>query len=61
MNHNEFITTKENMNKLEDVQNRMGRIGLCANRMVGTETILGEMRWSSFEERILKGTLKYKT
>lgn len=48
--------TKKDMNKLEFVQNRVGKIGLSTNRMMGTEEIRGDMGWSSFEGRIFKGT-----
>ena len=46
--------------KLEVAQNKIGRLGLGAKKMVGTETIRGEMGWSTFEERILKNVLNYK-
>ena len=52
--------TKEDMNKLEVIQNKVGRIGLGANRMVGTEAMRGDMGWTSFEERIFKRTLRFK-
>ena len=48
------------MNTLEGIKNRVGMIDLGANRIVGTEAILGDMGWSSFEERIFKGTLTFK-
>ena len=50
----------EEINKMEVIQNKVGRLGLGANRMVGIEAIRGDMGWSSFEERIFKGELKYK-
>ena len=31
-----------------------------ANRWIGTEAIRGDMGWSTFEERLFKGKLKYK-
>ena len=52
--------TKEDLNKLEVIQNRVGRIGLGANMMVGIEAIRGDMGLSLFEETIFKGTLKFK-
>ena len=50
----------EEVNKIEAIQNKVGRLGLGANRMVGTEAIRGDMGWSTFEERLFKGKLKYK-
>ena len=37
--------------KLEVAQNKIGRLGLGAKKMLGTETIRGEMGWSTFEEK----------
>ena len=53
--------SQENLEKMEKIQNRVGRLGLGANGMVGTEAIRGDMGWSTFEERIFKGSLKYKS
>ena len=50
----------EEINKVEVIQNKIGRLGLGANKMVGTEAIRGDMGWSTFEERLCKGKLKYK-
>ena len=51
----------EEMKKIEVIQNKIGRLGLGANRLVGVEAIRGDMGWSSFEERLLiKGKLKFK-
>ena len=50
---------KENQH-LETVQNKMARLGLKANKYAGTETLRGEMGWSSFEERVDKAKIKYK-
>merc|ERR1711911_222220 len=38
----------------------MARLGLKANKYAGTETLRGEMGWSSFEERVDKAKIKYK-
>ena len=38
----------EELNKLEVFQNKLGRLGLGANKMVRTETIRGDMGWSTF-------------
>ena len=50
----------EEVNKLEVIQNKIGRLGLGANKMAGTEAIRRDMGWSTFEERLFKGKLKYK-
>ena len=52
--------TVEEINKFEIIQNKIGRLGLGANKWVGTEAIRGDMGWSTFEERMFKGMLKYK-
>ena len=51
---------KSEMNQIENVQNRVGRLGLGANRYVVQEAIRGDMGWSTFEERLMKGQMKYK-
>ena len=50
----------EETNKLELFQNKVGRMGLGANKIVGVESIRGDMGWSSFKERLFKGKLKCK-
>ena len=52
--------TMSEINKLESIQNKIGRLALGANKFVGVEAIRGDMGWSTFEERIMKGTLRYK-
>ena len=39
---------RQKTNKLEVIQNRVGRLALGSNRMVGVEAIRGDMGWSSF-------------
>ena len=34
---------------------RVGRMGLGTNKVVGLESIRGDMVWNSFEERLFKG------
>jgi hypothetical protein len=46
--------------KLEVVQNRVGRVALGANRYVGVEAIRGDIGWSTFIERVMKSCLNYK-
>ena len=48
------------LNKMEAVQNKIGRLALGGNKFVGTEAIRGEMGWSTFEERIMKSKLRFK-
>lgn len=45
---------------LEKVQNRVGRMALGANKYVGVEAIRGDMGWSTFAERSMKAVLMYK-
>ena len=52
--------TKEDLNKIECIQNDIGRVALGASRFVGTESIRGETGWSTFEERIMKSVIIYK-
>ena len=52
--------TKNDLDKLEVVQNKVGRIALGANRYVAVEAIRGEVGWSTFAERITKAALRYK-
>ena len=52
--------TNREIDKMEVVQNRVGRVVLGANRYAAVETIRGEAGWSTFEERIGKAVLKYK-
>ena len=49
------------ISRMEVIQNKVGRLALGANRMVGVEAIRGEMGWSSFEERLFKAKLRFKT
>ena len=44
---------------LEVVQNRAARSGLGANKYAPSETLGGEMGWSSFGERVDKTKMKY--
>lgn len=52
-------TVKE-LDKLEVVQNRVGRLALGANRYAAVDAVRGEVGWSTFEERIGKAVLGYK-
>ena len=48
------------MQKLEVVQNKVGRVALGANSFAAVEAIRGDMGWSSFSERCMKGSIMYK-
>ena len=52
---------KKVIDKLETVQNQVGRIALKANSLITTVAIQGEMGWSSFMDRTMKAKIKYKT
>ena len=41
--------TRDEFNKLETIQNDIGRVALGATRIVAAESIRGEVGWSSFE------------
>ena len=45
--------------KLERTQNIVGRWGLGAPRCTAVEAIRGEMGWSTFRERLVKGKLGF--
>ena len=49
---------KKEVDDLEITQNKVARMGLGARKWVATETLRGEMGWSSFEERIDKVKIK---
>ena len=48
------------MQKLETIQNKVGRVALGANGYSGVEAIRGDMGWSSFYERHMKASILYK-
>ena len=48
------------LEKLEMGQNRVARMALNAPRYVAVEALRGDMGWSSFRERYVKATLRYK-
>ena len=48
------------MQKLETIQNKVGRVALGANGYSGVEAIRGDMGWSSFYERHMKAIILYK-
>ena len=52
--------TNGDMTKLEIVQNKIARLALGSNQMTAVVALSGDMGWSSFEERFMKGRLNYK-
>ena len=52
--------TECELQKLEVIQNKVGRIALGANRYASVEAIRGDMGWSTFSERNMKGCIMYK-
>ena len=46
--------------KLDVIQNKLGRVALGANGYAGVEAVRGDMGWSLFYERCMKGKLLYK-
>ena len=53
------VTEKE-LKDLETIQNKIGRLALGGNKLERVQAIRGEMGWSTFEDRCIKATLKYK-
>ena len=43
------------LNKLETIQNKVGKLEFGTDKMVVTQAIRGDMGWSTFEERLYKG------
>ena len=52
--------TESELQKLEDIQNKVGRVALGANSYACVEAIRGDMGWSTFSERSMKGNIMYK-
>ena len=48
------------IDKLEVGQNRVARMALNAPRYAAVEGLRGDMGWSTFRERLMKATLRYK-
>lgn len=55
-----MVWNQKDVDRLEVIQNRVGRVALGANRFVGVEALRGDMGWSTFEERLCKSMLRYK-
>ena len=52
--------SKEEIDKMEKMQNRVARLGLGANSYTAVEALRGEMGWSRYQERIAKMKIRYK-
>ena len=52
--------SEHELQKLEVIQNKVERVALGANRYACVEAIRGDMGWSSFSERSMKGNIMYK-
>ena len=50
----------DEIQKLEVIQNKVGRVGLGANKYSAVESIRGDIGWSSLLERMMKGVLIFK-
>ena len=46
--------------KLDVIQNKVGRVALGANGYAGVEAVREDIGWSLFHERCVKGKLLYK-
>lgn len=46
--------------QMDIVQNKIGRLALGARSYTAVEALRGEMGWSTFEERLMKGKLRFK-
>ena len=57
---NVMYWNETDMQKLERVQNKIGRVALGANGYAAVEAIRGEMGWSTFSERCMKGCMMFK-
>ena len=57
----DVIAWNENeIDRLEVGQNRVARMALKAPRYTAVEALRGDMGWSTFKERVIKSTLRYK-
>ena len=48
------------IDRLEVGQNRVVRMARNASRYTAVEALRGDMGWSTFRERLIKATLRYK-
>ncbi|KAF2358610.1 hypothetical protein FHG87_010636 [Trinorchestia longiramus] len=48
------------LEKLEVVQNRVGRLALSAPKWTAAEALRGDLGWSLLSERMVKAVLNYK-
>ena len=52
--------SEKEIDRLEVRQNRVARMALNAPRYAVVEALRGDMGWSTFRERHIKATLRYK-
>lgn len=52
--------TEGEVDKLDAIQNKVARMALGAPRWAAVEALRGDMGWSTFRERRMKGVLRYK-
>ena len=55
-----MVWNESEIDKLEVAQNRVARMALNAPRYTAVEALRGDMGWSTFRERLVKATLRYK-
>ena len=55
-----IVWNESEIDKLEVGQNRVARMALNAPRFAAVEALRGDMGWSTFRERLVKATLRYK-
>ena len=58
---NAISWTKKDIGRLEVIQNKVGRLALGCGMGTGVHAIRGDMGWSTFEERFMKGKLNFKS
>lgn len=55
-----MVWSRKEMDSLDVIQNKAGRIALGGNKYTAVEAIRGDMGWSTFRERIAKAGLRYR-
>ena len=55
-----FKVNKEEMDRMEKIQNKIARLALGGNKYTAVEALRGEMGWSRYHERIVKMKANYK-
>ena len=52
--------TDRDMQKSDVVQSKLGRVALRTNGYAAMEAIRGDMAWSTFNKRCMKGSISFK-